>query len=437
MTITFQPMPDAPAAHTPSALSAEELRALCLEAGADDVGFVSIDNPDLGLEADQARAVRPGVRTLISLVFRMNREPIRSTARSVANLEFHHTGDQVNDTGRALVRALEDRGLAALNPAMGFPMEMQRFPDRTWVVAHKTVAVAAGMGHMGMHRNVIHPRFGSFVLLGTVLLDAELSEHGSLLEDSPCFECRLCVTACPVGAIKSEGSFDFSACYTHNYREFMGGFTDWVEQVADAGSAKGYRERVSDSESASMWQSLSFGANYKAAYCLAVCPAGDDVIGPFRDNKKAFVSQVVRPLLDKQEAVYVSRGSDAEAHVSKRFPHKQIRRVESGLRATTIDNFLAYLPHLFQPGAAGDLSARYHFTFTGDEAREASVVISDGRCEVLEGHVGEADVTVRTDAASWLRFLRKDAGLLGAILRRKTKVKGQLSLLKAFGRCFP
>lgn len=27
-------------------------------------------------------------------------------------------------------------------------------------------------------------------------------------------------------------AFNFSSCYTHNYREFMGGFADWVETIA-------------------------------------------------------------------------------------------------------------------------------------------------------------------------------------------------------------
>ena len=161
-----------------------------------------------------------------------------------------------------------------MNPAMGFPMEMDRFPGKIWVVSHKPVAVAAGLGMMGIHRNVIHPKFGNFILLGTILLDADVSEHGRPIDYNPCLECKLCVAACPVGAISTEGDFNFSACYTHNYREFMGGFTDWVEQVADSRDARDYRSRVSDAESASMWQSLSFGANYKAAYCLAVCPAG-------------------------------------------------------------------------------------------------------------------------------------------------------------------
>jgi hypothetical protein len=32
---------------------------------------------------------------------------------------------------------------------------------------------------------------------------------------------------------RSSGAFNFSACYTHNYREFMSGFTDWVETVKE------------------------------------------------------------------------------------------------------------------------------------------------------------------------------------------------------------
>ena len=200
-------------------------------------------------------------KTLLSFVCRMNREPIRSPARSVANLEFHHTGDHVNEVARKIVATLERQGVRALNPAMGFPMEMDRFPGgKIWVVSHKPVAVAAGLGHMGIHRNVIHPKFGNFILLGTVLIAAEATAYDQPLSYNPCLECKLCVAACPVGAISPDGDFNFSACYTHNYREFMGGFTDWVEQIADSKNALDYRKKVTDPESASMWQSLSFGA---------------------------------------------------------------------------------------------------------------------------------------------------------------------------------
>ena len=49
-------------------------------------------------------------------------------------------------------------------------MEADRWGEKMWTVSHKPVAVAAGLGQMGIHRNVIHPRFGNFILLGTVIL---------------------------------------------------------------------------------------------------------------------------------------------------------------------------------------------------------------------------------------------------------------------------
>ena len=121
------------------------------------------------------------------------------------------------------------------------------------------------------------------------------------------------------------------ACSTHNYREFMGGFTDWVQTVADSSDAEDFRSRVTDAENASMWQSLSFKPNYKAAYCLAVCPAGEDVIEPYLDNRNAFMDQVLKPLQDKRENLYVLPNSAVKAYAEKRFPHKPIRIVSSGV----------------------------------------------------------------------------------------------------------
>src|SRR6059058_4345257 len=254
------------------------LRQLCLDAGADDVGFVHIDRPEIADQKDDLEAALPGVKVLISFVSRMNRENIRTPRRSVANLEFHHTGDHSDEVSRTIAAKLEAIGVRAITPAMGFPMDMDTFPQKIWVVSHKPVAVAAGLGKMGIHRNVIHPKFGNFILLGTVLTEAEVSEHQLPLDYNPCLECKLCVAACPVGAIGADGAFNFSACYTHNYREFMGGFSDWVETIAESRNRLEYRRRMKDSETVSMWQSLAFGANYKAAYCMAVCPAGEDVI---------------------------------------------------------------------------------------------------------------------------------------------------------------
>jgi hypothetical protein len=147
------------------------------------------------------------------------------------------------------------------------------------------------------------------------------------------------VLACPVGAILPDGDFNFSACHTHNCRGFMGGFTDWTEQLADSNNHLDYRKHVSDTESDSMWQSLSFKANDKAAYCLSVCPAGEDVIGRYLSDKKTHLKENVKPRQEKEETIFVLKNSDAEEYVAKRFPNKTTKYVGNSLRPAGISGF--------------------------------------------------------------------------------------------------
>ncbi len=419
-------------------LTAEDLVALARECGADDAGLVSIDDPALAEERSHVLRAFPAARMLLSLVARMNREPVRSPARSVANLEFHSTGHEVDEVARRIVRRLENRGLRALNPAMAFPMEMDKFPQRSWVVSHKRVAEAAGLGKMGIHRNLIHPKFGSFVLLGTVIIGEEVEAPASEpLDYDPCIACKLCVAACPVGAIKSDGYFDFSACLTHNYQQFMGGFVNFVEDIASSRSVRDYRDKQSYAETVTRWQSLSYGPNYNAAYCLAVCPAGADVIGPYLADKRRHLREIVDPLMQKRETVYVAKGADAADHVRKRFPHKTIRWVRPGARVTSVRDFLSGAPLSFQPGKAAGLDAVYHFVFTGPQACEATMTIRNRRLEVRDGLHGQANLKVTADGASWVRFLNKEISILRPLVTRALRLKGPPRLLLAFGKCFP
>ena len=62
--------------------------------------------------------------------------------------------------------------------------------------------------------------------------------------------------------------------------------------------------------------------------------------------------------------MYVIPGSDAEAYVAKRFPHKKARRVGGGRRPRSIRSFLSRLPHVFQrhasEGLDGDVPLHVH-----------------------------------------------------------------------------
>ena len=192
-------------------------------------------------------------------------------------------------------------------------------------------------------------------------------------------------------------------------------------------------------------------------------PAGEDVIGPFLADRKTHLKEVVRPLQDKEETIYVAKNSDAEDHVAKRFPHKKIKHVGNSLRPNSIQLFLNGLPLVFQPGKSAGLNATFHFTFTtrlsstlrlgstelaevrpegsssksGHEQRHATVVIQEQKISVKEGHVGQPDLHITADSQTWIGFLRKEKNVVWALLRRKIRLDGPLKLLVAFGKCFP
>jgi ferredoxin len=418
-------------------LNLEMLKVIARECGADDAGVVRLDREELDGERPFVLQAFPQTQSLISIVVRMSPEPLRSTARSVANKEFHAATDEIDMVARKIVLRLRDLGVSALNTAAGFPMEMSETPGRAWIVSHKIVAEAAGLGRMGIHRNVIHPIFGNFILLSTVLVDAKVADESAPIDYNPCLECKLCVAACPVGAIASDGRFDAIACLNHNYREFFGGFNDWVQTVANSSSGKAYQEKVSDQETASMWQSLSFGANYKSAYCLAVCPAGEDVIGPFLTDKSGFIRRILSPLQEKIEPVYVVAGTDAESHVTKRFPHKTVRRIRSGVMPPTVKRLMGTMPLVFQRGQSKGVRAAYHFQFTGKETLEVTMTIADQTLDIQSGLVGRADLRITVDSTAWLGFLAKKHSLAWMLVTRALRLKGNPRLLAEFGRCFP
>ena len=72
---------------------------------------------------------------------------------------------------------------------------------------------------------------------------------------------------------------------------------------------------------------------------------------PFLTNRKQFLDDVVRPLQNKPETVYVVHNSDAEEFVARRFPHEKTKRVSNGLAGRgTIRAFLRGLNFVFRKG---------------------------------------------------------------------------------------
>jgi len=146
---------------------------------------------------------------------------------------------------------------------------------------------------------------------------------------------------------------------------------------------------------------------------------------------------VVRPLQERAEPVYVVPGSDAEAVARRKFKNKTVKPVSNGLRPRTIDGLLNFMPFVFQPNQSSGLDATFHFSFQGAEKRDVTITIKNRTLKIKDGLIGTPDVHVRADSKTWLGFLAKERSLLAALITGKIRISGNPRLLLAFGKCFP
>jgi epoxyqueuosine reductase len=77
----------------------------------------------------------------------------------------------------------------------------------------REAAARSGVGFYGKNTLVITRRHGSWVVLGTLVTDVELESTPPL--DLDCGECRLCIDACPTGALDEPGTLDATRCLSY------------------------------------------------------------------------------------------------------------------------------------------------------------------------------------------------------------------------------
>ena len=77
----------------------------------------------------------------------------------------------------------------------------------------REAAARAGVGFYGKNTLLITRRFGSWVVLGTLVTDVELEATSPLPLD--CGSCTLCIEACPTGALDEPGTLDATKCLSY------------------------------------------------------------------------------------------------------------------------------------------------------------------------------------------------------------------------------
>jgi len=77
-------------------------------------------------------------------------------------------------------------------------------------ISYKKAGVLAGLGAFGRNQLLIHPEWGPWTWLRSVITDAALPA-GKRIAFSPCEGCDACLSACPHGALTASG-IDREAC---------------------------------------------------------------------------------------------------------------------------------------------------------------------------------------------------------------------------------
>jgi epoxyqueuosine reductase len=77
----------------------------------------------------------------------------------------------------------------------------------------REAAARAGVGFYGKNTMLITRRHGSWVVLGTLVTTAEIEPAPALELD--CGSCRLCIDACPTGALDQPGTLDATRCLSY------------------------------------------------------------------------------------------------------------------------------------------------------------------------------------------------------------------------------
>ena len=77
----------------------------------------------------------------------------------------------------------------------------------------REAAARSGVGFYGKNTLLITRRFGSWVVLGTLVTDRELEPTTPL--DLDCGSCTLCIEACPTGALDDPGTLDATKCLSY------------------------------------------------------------------------------------------------------------------------------------------------------------------------------------------------------------------------------
>ena len=215
----------------------EEIRSRAFALGFAQVGFAPAERPahadeylawlERGLHGEMGWMARQdavrrrldpgealeGCRTVIVVTLRYG--PTPDDARRLPVIARYARGRDYHDVFEERLDALA-AGIGELSP----DARTKRYVDYGPVL-ERDHAQRAGLGWIGKNTMLIHPRLGSYLMLGELLTDLALAPDEPFVPDR-CGTCRRCIETCPTDAILEDRSIDSTRCISYLTIELRG-----------------------------------------------------------------------------------------------------------------------------------------------------------------------------------------------------------------------
>ena len=180
---------------------ANEVKSLAKEAGFHAVGITSA-----APLKDSARNDISGARSIISVALSYLTDGPEASQSTVGSIARFAWGKDYHIALQTRLSALAD----AIRNKLGHNVEISAFAD-TGPPIDRSAAVRSGIGLQGKNSCVYAGEYGSWVVLGELLIDIELEPDQTTTKDI-CGDCEICMNACPTGAICAPYTLDTKKC---------------------------------------------------------------------------------------------------------------------------------------------------------------------------------------------------------------------------------
>lgn len=186
----------------------EDYRTWIEQGYAADMHYVS--RPDAVHRRQDPRHVMPGAQTVLVVAASYARGPHPALPPLHGRVSRYAWGE---DYHRWLLRRLKTL-VSKLTEAMPGAKDSRTYVD-TGPVLERAWAQAAGLGWIGKNTNLIHPKLGSYLFLGTAMLDHPVTGSVPTRVRPSCGRCTRCLDACPTGALTAPGVLDARRCLSY------------------------------------------------------------------------------------------------------------------------------------------------------------------------------------------------------------------------------